>query len=74
MYSIEIFSHLKLCLATAIHNFKWLNNYLDVENSVTQYISFRDLKIFFSFKNWLQESTYILHCSLYVGKIKDDGY
>ena len=23
-YSIDIFSHLKLCLATAIHNFKWL--------------------------------------------------
>ena len=25
--SIWIFSHLKLCLATAIHNFKWLKMY-----------------------------------------------
>ena len=23
-YSIEIFTHLKLCLADAIHNFKWV--------------------------------------------------
>ena len=23
-YSIKIFSHFKLCLATEIHNFKWL--------------------------------------------------
>ena len=32
-YSTELFnySHLKLCLATAIHNFKWLKNYLICE-------------------------------------------
>ena len=26
-YRIKIFNHLKLCLATATHKFKWLKNY-----------------------------------------------
>ena len=29
--SIKIFSYLKLCLATAIHNFKWLEIYVICE-------------------------------------------
>ena len=30
-YSIYIFGHLKLCLATATHNFKWLKMYVICE-------------------------------------------
>ena len=30
-YLIQIFSHLRLCLATAIHNFKWLKSYVICE-------------------------------------------
>ena len=36
---MQFFSHLKLCLATAIHNFKWLKITCIYEIKVTIYIS-----------------------------------
>ena len=45
IYSINIFSHFKLCLATAIHNFKWLKIRVICEIQVTQ-ISVSRLKAY----------------------------
>ena len=57
-YSIWIFSHLKLCLATAIHNFKWLKIYVICEIYAPTYISVSRLKAYFAFNNWLYTGAY----------------
>ena len=50
---ILIFSNLKLCLATAIHNFKCLKICVIFEISVPTSISVSKLKVYFFFNNLL---------------------
>ena len=53
-YSIVIFTHLKLCLADAIHNFKWVK-IIQISQSGSELflnsLSFMSLHIFNLFKN-----------------------
>ena len=41
-FKINIFSHLKLCFATAIHNFKWQKMYVDLKKSVATFLNVTD--------------------------------
>ena len=51
---IKIFSHLKLWLATAIHNFKWQKFMLFVKfKSQNIYIGVSRLQAYLIFNNWL---------------------
>ena len=47
-----MFSHLKLCLATAIHNSKRLEITWICEIQVTTCITVREVKIYLTFQNW----------------------
>ena len=53
-YSIWIFTHLKLCLADAIHNFKWVKIIQIWQNGGQKISNLADLCHFFfnSFKSW----------------------
>ena len=50
-YSILILSHLKPCLAIAIHSFKWLKLYVNCKNLVPKYISVQKFETHFIFNN-----------------------